>query len=117
MSVTIETVQPPEKGRFSVVLNVQVNIEITADEARRQVGVYAGNHIADLLSAEEPALVVQQDSACWRVPVVLSSRSLGRIGIVGAIDVNVESSELLVDDAIGAEIAANADRFAAATAL
>lgn len=117
MSVIIESVSLPEKGPFTAEIKVNADIQVAADDARRQVGIYVGNHIADLLSGEMPTLVVRDNGAVWRVPVVLSSRSLGRIGVVGTIDVNVESGELIINDTIREEIETNAHRFAAGTAL
>ena len=117
MSVTIETVKPPEKGAFTVEVKVDANIQITAEDARQKVGVFAGNQVADLLSGDPPTLVVQETGTFWRVPVILSSRSLGRIGVVGSIDVNVETGALHLDDTTIPEIEANARRFAAGTAI
>lgn len=117
MSVTIETIKLPESGAFSMEVTVDANIQVTAEEARRKVSVFAGNQIADLLSGDRPTLVVQELGAFWRVPVILTSRSLGRIGVVGAIDVNVETGELHVTEATIEEIETNARRFAAGTGL
>jgi hypothetical protein len=73
--------------------------------------------IADLLSAEGSGLVWQENNAYWRVPVALTSRSMGRIGVVGTIDVSVESGELQITDQLIEEIEENAERFAAGAAL
>lgn len=117
MSIIIESITLPERGPLNIKLDVVTTINTTAEEARRKVSVFAGNTIADLLSGENPGLVWQQNMACWRVPVVLSSRSLGRIGIVGSIDVNVETGELQVTDRLIEEIEKNAQRFAVGAAL
>ena len=89
-------------------------MNMTSDEARRKVSVFAGNQIADLISGENPDLVWQKNGAYWRVPVVLSSRSLGRIGQVGFIDVNVETGELQITEQITRRIEENAQRFTGA---
>jgi hypothetical protein len=73
--------------------------------------------IADLLSAEGPGLVWQENNAYWRVLVALTSRSMGRIGVVGTIDVSVESGELQITVQLIEEIEENAERFAAGAAL
>jgi len=108
MSITIETIKPPESGPFHLQLDLTADIRITAEKARKKVGVYAGNHIADLLSGEIPNLVWQTEGAFWRVPVVLSSRSRGRIGVVGTIDVAVDTGELTVNETIIEAIRENA---------
>jgi hypothetical protein len=87
MTVMLETITPPESGPLDIEIKLTANIQITPETARRQVSVFVGNHIADLLYGETPDLVLREQGAYWRVPVVLSSRSLGRIGQVGVIDV------------------------------
>jgi len=117
MAITIESVTLPERGPLKLRLDVAAIINMTAEEARRKVGIFAGNMIADLLSGDSPGLVWQRDKAYWRVPVVLHSRSLGRIGVVGVIDVDVETGELQITDQIVEEIEENAQRFAASASL
>jgi hypothetical protein len=117
MTILIETERLPERGPLKIRLDVTATINTTAEEARRKVGVFAGNEIADLLSGETPDLVWQKNGAYWRVPVVLSSKSLGRIGLVGFIDVNVETGKLQLTEETIRRIEENAHRFAAGAAL
>jgi len=117
MTILIETEKLPERGPLNIRLDVTATINTTAEEARRKVSVFAGNEIADLLSGEAPDLVWQKDGASWRVPVILSTRSLGRIGLVGFIDVNVETGELQLSEQTIRSIEENAQRFAAGAAL
>jgi hypothetical protein len=117
MAIIIESVALPERGPLSIRLDVSATINTTAEEARRKVSVFAGNQIADLLHGEAPGLVWQENVAYWRVPVALSSRSMGRIGIVGSVDVNVETGELQITDRLIEEIEENAQRFATGAAL
>jgi hypothetical protein len=91
--------------------------QVTSETARRQVSVFVGNHLADLLHSDMPDLVWRENGIYWRVPVVLSSRSMGRIGPVGSIDVEVETGNLLVSDQTLSEIEARAQRFAIAATL
>ncbi len=93
------------------------NIQVTPETARRRVSVFVGNHIADLLHGETPDLVLRENGIFWRVPVVLSSRSMGRIGPVGVIDVDVETGDLSITDQTISEIEAHAQRFAIGAAL
>ena len=117
MTITLETINPPETGSLDLKLHLSANIQISPQRAYQLVSIYIGNQIADLLHGEQPSLVIRDDGAFWRVPVILSSRSLGRIGQVGAIDVNVETGELCLSDQITAEIETNADRLAIGAAL
>ncbi|HSN74828.1 MAG TPA: hypothetical protein VL334_07015 [Anaerolineae bacterium] len=98
-------------------LRLTANIRVSPDHARRSVSQFVGNHIADLLYGDQPDLIIRADGAYWRVPVVLSSKSLGRIGVVGSLDVNVENGDLRVSERILSEIEHNAQRFASGAAL
>jgi hypothetical protein len=53
----------------------------------------------------------------WRAPVVLASRSFERVGVVGAVDVNVETGELNLNDELFLTLSSNAQRLAAGAAL
>lgn len=117
MLITLEPVTIPESGPFNLELKLATNIQITAERARRKVGVYVGDYIADLLSGESPTLVWKRNKAYWRVPIVLTGGRKGRIGIVGTIDVDVETGELQVNDKIIEEIGTNADRLAISAGL
>lgn len=117
MTLMIETVTPPNSGTFRLELQLSADILVPADTARRQVSTFVGLEIADLLHGERPDLVWQEQGVSWRVPVVLSSRSLGRVGVVGAIDVDVKTGELHINDEILHTIEDNAQRLAAGAAL
>ena len=117
MTILLETVTPPKSGAFQINFSVAGEIAVSADAARRSVGVYVGNQIADLLHAEAPILVLKEQGVFWRVPVILSTASVGRVGPVGAIDVDAQTGELLLDEHNLHEIDQNAERLAAGAAL
>jgi hypothetical protein len=117
MAVTLETITLPQSGPLNIEIKLTANILVTSEMARRRVNVFVGNEIADLLHGETPDLVLCENGVYWRVPVVLSSRSIGRIGPVGVIDVDVETGDLKVSDQTISEIEARAQRFAVAAAL
>lgn len=117
MAIMLETISLPKQGLLNLELKISVNIQIMADKAQKLVGVFAGNNIADLRHGDLPDLVMREEGFYWRVPVILSSQSIGRIGCVGSIDVNVETGELLVNNKIITEIKQNAQRFAIGAAL
>lgn len=117
MAIMIEMVSLPESGPFSLELKLSTEIRVTAEVARRKVSAYVGNHVADLLSGEKPGLVWQNEAAYWRVPVVLTAHSRGRIGVVGSIDVDVRSGELQVNKQKLQELENNAEQLAISAAL
>ncbi len=116
-TLMIETVKPPDKGEFRLELNLAADIRVSAEAARKSVSAFVGREIGDLLHGDQPNLVWGAEGVYWRVPVVLSSRSLGRIGVVGAVDVDVESGELMLSDDLLLLLADNAHRLAAGAAL
>ena len=117
MNITLETVNPPDSGKLDLQLKISANIQISSQQAHRLVGVYVGMHVADLLHADSPNLVIRDDGSFWRVPVVLSSKSLGRIGTVGEIDVHVETGELRLTKQTLEKIENNAQRLAIGSAV
>lgn len=117
MNVTLETINLPETGQLDIELRITANLTITPQQATRLVSVFAGNEIADLLHGGSPTLVVRAEGTYWRVPVILSTKSFGPIGSVGAIDVHVETGNLRLTEQIISEIETNAQRLAIGTAL
>lgn len=117
MTLMIETITPPTSGAFRLDLHLAADIRVSAETARKAVSAFAGREIADLLHGDRPNLVWQETGVYWRVPVVLSSRSFGRVGVVGAVDVDVETGELTLNDELILSLSDNAQRLAAGAAL
>ena len=80
-------------------IHLSADINVGAVTAKRQVNALLATHVGNLLLADEPVLVLA-DRIVWRVPVDLTAPSMGRLGRVGEVDVDVESGELLLDDAL-----------------
>jgi hypothetical protein len=117
MTLLVETITPPEHGRLDVDLRLSADIQIGSDMARRLVSLFVSQYIADLLHGDTPNLVWREQGAFWRVPVILSAPSKGRIGVTGTIDVDVQTGELFVTDELLASIEAESNRLANNAAL
>lgn len=117
MTVLVETITLPERGKVDVKVEFSADIHIPADAARRLVNRYVTHHIGDLLHSESPSLVWREEGAFWRVPIVLSTPSKGRLGTVGSIDVNVQTGDLVTSENIHTQIEEEADRLAINAAL
>jgi len=63
------------------------------------------------MHAGEPQLVVGE-RICWRVPVILSLPPIGDLGEVGTVDVDVETGQVLVTQALVEEIEQRAEYLA-----
>ncbi len=98
MTILLETIALPASGILDIDIRVKSTIQVTAERARRQVSVFVGNQIGDLLHGEEPTLVLRGQSVYWRVPVALSSPTHGRIGTVGTLDVHTETGQLELNE-------------------
>lgn len=93
MTIIIEPYEIPEKG--VVELNVQrsFEIKITAEEARRQVRWWLRDEVSMFIDADPPTLVVSE-RIVWRAPAVFSVPDVGRVGVVGCIEVDVTTGEM-----------------------
>lgn len=102
----------PETGHVSIVINVSARITVSAEEARRKVNRFVHREISYLMRGDPPNLVVA-DRVYWRVPIVLAFPSYGSLGIVGSVDVDVESGELDISADYIAEVQRRAQELAA----
>jgi len=69
-------------------------IEVTAEQARRQVNRWLLNEVSYLIGAESPTLVVGEQAVVWRVPAAISFPHTGRVGVVGLVDVDVTTGSM-----------------------
>ena len=99
MSSLTDSLSLPRTGPLRTDIHLGVDIAIGAVSAKRQVNALLATHAGNLLLADEPVLVLA-DRAVWRVPVDLTAPSMGRLGRVGEVDVDAQSGELLLDDAL-----------------
>lgn len=93
VSILIDENLLPEKGVFELNLKRMCQINITAEEARRQVHRWLIDEVSSNIGAEIPTLVMSERPV-WRVPAALSFPRYGRIGSVGAVDVDVETGKM-----------------------
>ncbi|MBI3959966.1 MAG: hypothetical protein HY328_14230 [Chloroflexi bacterium] len=118
MRVIFEDVVVPDVGSLDLSVPATPEIRISAVRARQLVGIYMGNYVGLFLHGQTlDELVVREDRVYWRVPVILSRGRQGRIGIVGAVDVDADTGELMLDDLLIAEIKENARNLTTRQAL
>ena len=80
--------------RIGASISASADVRITATVARRRVSRLVISEIGNLLYGGEPSLVVSE-RICWRVPILLAYPDTGPVGQVGALDVDVETGEVL----------------------
>jgi hypothetical protein len=76
---------------------VVATLDVSAEEARRQVNRDVVTELGTGLVARQPELVISGQQVIWRVPIVLSLPELGEMGQVGTVDVDARSGKLLID--------------------
>ena len=112
MSVLTDSLTLPRTGRLQMDIHLSADVNVGAATAKRRVNAFLATHVGNLLLADEPVLVLA-DRIVWRVPVDLTAPSMGRLGRVGEVDVDAQSGELLLDDALIAGMSTRANDFVA----
>lgn len=106
-----------QNAELDVTIHVKSKINVTPFTARQKVNVFLLDKVGTGLLAESPVLVAVDGRLCWRVPVVLSLPGRGRLGQVGAIDVDMQTSEILISPSAIETILDNANQLAQRTTL
>lgn len=107
MSVRLEELTQFPAARLDIDVKVSAQVNVTAFTAQRKVSKLVLGQISHLLFGDTPSLVLS-DRACWRVPVRLALPTTGPVGIVGEIDVDLQTGEVLVSETVLQEIEARA---------
>lgn len=114
MDTQLDTLTLPRSGRVEVNINLSADVHVTATMARRRVSRLVISEIGNLLYGGDPSLIVGE-RICWRVPVLLAYPDTGPVGQAGALDVDVETGEVLVTPEQLTEIADHAHYLAQRT--
>lgn len=95
MSTTIilDNVTLPETGAVEIWINRSFTIGISAEQARRAVNRWLLMEVSMSFIAEPPTLALAA-SVVWRVPVAYTASHIGRVGLAGAVDVDVQTGEI-----------------------
>lgn len=94
MQVIFEKFELPEAGVFEFDLHRTIDLRVTAVQARRTVKRWLFDEVSMLISADKPTLVIGEQVA-WRVPAYFSAPGAGRVGVVGAVDVDIKSGSII----------------------
>jgi hypothetical protein len=94
MTIILDPYTLPAKGKVEVKLERSFEIKISAEEARRQVNHWLHHEVSYLIGAESPTLVIGEQAVVWRVPARLAFPDTGRVGTVGAVEVDVTSGAM-----------------------
>ncbi len=110
MSVEVHTLTP-QAGQLAIDIRLSATVNVTEFSARQKVTGFVADVISTNMHGGEPRLVVGE-RICWRVPVILSMPPTGDRGEVGAIDVDIETGQLMITHALIKEIERRAEYLA-----
>ena len=106
MSVAVKI---PEKAGLSIKVEFFAKANITPFVAKQEVDDFLLNQVGNLLHAEQPELLVDAMGIFWRVPVAYTLPSLGKLGTVGYLLVDVQTGEVCRSQAVVKGIRRNAE--------
>ena len=110
MEAVIEAI--PQTGDIRLTIEVSARQNFSDKSAQKIVRRFVADEISYLLRTGEPDLVMGK-RLYWRVPIQLALPDQGTIGVVGTLDVDVETGQILATPNDIAEITRHAERLAA----
>jgi hypothetical protein len=108
MDTTVEQLLQMHENDTIIAHPGEPIVNIDASAARQKVNRYVGGEISLMMRGVEPALVYSKERLLWRVPIEFASPMRGRIGLLGALDVDARTGNLLISINFAEEIEANA---------
>lgn len=119
MEVTLDEAMLAKLQASQVDINIHVtaSLNITPFVARQKVNVLLLDKVGTGLISGTPNLVATEGHLRWRVPVILALPSRGQLGQVGAIDVDVQTGQVLADTSLLNKITHHASQLAASPSL
>ena len=94
MAIILNDYAIPEKGQVNIEFKLSFEIKHTAVQAQRTVNSWLLNEISYLIGADMPTLILHQRPA-WRVPAWLTLPGTKHKEIIGTIDVDVETGQII----------------------
>ncbi|MCC6167768.1 MAG: hypothetical protein IT329_11115 [Caldilineaceae bacterium] len=115
MALDTNWVYQGEQGETLIAAPGEPALNITAYTAAQKVSGYVASKISHLMKGETPALVFSQGRLVWRVPIVLATPIRGLLGVVGTLDVDARTGQLLVDPTLTVQLESRAQALIAGT--
>lgn len=117
MIAILDTQTISQTAPIHLSFHLAVTLNITAEDARRRVNRHIVAELGTGLIARDPNLVVDDDKVFWRVPIALSLPTLGDLGLVGSVDVDAQTGDLLLSSEAQAAMIQHAERLYAGATL
>lgn len=93
MDILLDQITLPEHGEVQIKLERTFTLNVSAEQARRQVNRWLLLEVSTMIGAETPTLVLG-DQVAWRVPAVFTAPHVGHVGVVGTVEVDVQTGEM-----------------------
>ena len=103
MDTVIPGFQLPQHAKVNIKIDVSSEINVTSFIAMQKVNRFLTLKVGNLLRADTPELILA-GRLLWRVPIVYSIPSKGKLGKVGEISVDVRTGEILVEQMTPKEV-------------
>jgi hypothetical protein len=94
MHVILDNYPIPEQGQVNINVHFSFEINIDALEARKVVSSWLLNEISYMIGAGKATLVLSQRPT-WRVPAWIAFPGVPQKNIVGVVDVDVQTGEII----------------------
>lgn len=107
--LTIEHIYRSSDDDKIIALPDEPIVNIDAVAARRKASGYVGREISAMMGGTTAALVYSKDRLVWRVPIIFTTPLRGQLGVVGVVDVDARTQELLIPPDLAMTLHANAD--------
>ena len=107
----IEIEKLPTSGQVAIDIHVSATVNVSAFSAKQKVTRFVASHISTHMHGGEPKMVVN-DRIVWRVPIIFSMAPQGDRGVVGEVDVDVETGATQISQALIEGIKERARRLA-----
>lgn len=97
-TIILDDVNLPDSGPAKIEVQRAFVIGVSATQARRRVNGWLALHVSTSMLGDTPSLVIAE-RVVWRVPILFTATHVGPVGTIGAVDVDVESGEVLPETA------------------
>ncbi len=97
MTSIVMPVSPTEKAdRLQISIHIQAEV-LSTEAARREANYWLLENIGNLLRSDNPKLVLGEQLV-WQVDIVLTSPTRGQVGVVGRLELDAITGEVLADE-------------------
>lgn len=89
----------PSANDLQLNVNFSATLGVSAEQAKRIVTRCLLDEISLFIGPESPLLIIQeQGQLYWRFPLTLMLETLGKLGMVGELDVDAYTGKLFLND-------------------